>query len=70
MAELPGDVTWRRSSFGGGGNDCVEVARSRHAFAVRDSKDAAGPRLAFGAAGWSSFGRAVQRDSSRSQVGT
>jgi hypothetical protein len=41
-----GDLTWRKSSYSGGGSDgensdCVELAAS----AVRDSKNLAGPML-------------------------
>jgi hypothetical protein len=49
---------WRKPSYSNGGqqNSCVEVARRRPGgVAVRDSKDPAGPRLAFSAAGWQGF---------------
>jgi hypothetical protein len=55
MHDLTG-ATWRKSRFSGSGNACVEVAdltdRGR---AVRDSKDPAGPVLAFPAGAWTAF---------------
>ena len=48
---------WRKStrSNGGGGN-CVEVADNLpDVVAVRDSKDPAGPALAFAPAAWRAF---------------
>jgi hypothetical protein len=49
-------VEWRKSSYSGGGNEgnCVEVAFSGPAVAVRDSKNT-GPRLAFSADAWKRF---------------
>ena len=42
------ELVWRKSSYsGGGGNECVEVAFPPARVAVRDSKNPAGPRLAF-----------------------
>jgi hypothetical protein len=48
---------WRKSSrSGGGGNaSCVEVGFAGSSVGVRDSKDPAGPVLAFPAASWSAF---------------
>jgi hypothetical protein len=48
---------WRKSSFSGGnGNsDCVEVALGPVQAAVRDSKNAAGPRLVFPHEAWRAF---------------
>ena len=49
-------LLWRRSSYSGGGGDCVEVASIQGVLAmVRDSKDPAGPVLAFPATSWVSF---------------
>lgn len=57
---------WRKSSYSGGGNDCVEIATVIDATAVRDSKNPNGPRLSFGSAGWATFlGRARTDSSSR-----
>ena len=48
---------WRKSSrsTGGGNSACVEVAFAGSLVGVRDSKDPAGPVLAFPAASWSAF---------------
>lgn len=47
---------WRKSSFSeGGGDDCVEVDFISTGVAVRDSKNAAGPRLAFDHLAWQGF---------------
>jgi hypothetical protein len=50
-------AVWRKSSYSGGnGGDCVEVASRRpDTVAVRDSKDRAGPQLAFADRAWSQF---------------
>ena len=48
---------WRKSSYSGtNGGNCVEVARNLPGIvAVRDSKDPAGPALAFTPADWEAF---------------
>lgn len=46
---------WRRSSFSGTNGNCVEAAPVPTGMAVRDSKNATGPALAFPAADWRSF---------------
>lgn len=48
---------WRTSSYTKVGETCVEVADlAPHGWwAVRDSKDPAGPKLRFPAAQWSAF---------------
>jgi hypothetical protein len=50
-------LMWRKSSRSGGGinGDCVEVAFSGPAVAVRDSKSPAAGMLTFPATGWASF---------------
>lgn len=52
-----GRAQWRKSSYSGGnGGNCVEVAvLPDGGRAVRDSKDPAGARLAFGADAWRAF---------------
>lgn len=46
---------WRKSNLSGDGN-CVEVAAvSGEVVGVRDSKDAAGPILAFSPVAWTGF---------------
>lgn len=46
---------WRKSSYSGSGNACVEVADVPGGAVIRDSKDPAGPALTFTAAAWSAF---------------
>ncbi|GAB3179481.1 DUF397 domain-containing protein [Streptomyces incanus] len=47
---------WRRSSHSGGQGDCLELAHGVPALAlVRDSKDPAGPVIAFGRDAWRVF---------------
>jgi hypothetical protein len=48
-------AAWRTSSYSGNnGGACIEVAAVR-TVAVRDSKDPAGPVLAFGPRTWAAF---------------
>jgi hypothetical protein len=51
------EVSWRKSSYSGGSGDnsCVEVAFGAEVIGVRDSKNTAGPRLAFGDTAWRAF---------------
>lgn len=57
--DLSGAI-WRKSSRSGSGN-CVEVARNLPGVvAVRDSKDPAGPALAFTPEGWAAFTGSVR----------
>jgi hypothetical protein len=52
---------WRKSSYSGGSdNDCVEVAFVTDSVAVRDSKNASGPTLAFSPSTWREFARTVR----------
>jgi hypothetical protein len=44
MSEM-GEMVWRRASFSGSGNNCVEVATGASHILVRDSKNPDGPRL-------------------------
>ncbi|WNV84402.1 DUF397 domain-containing protein [Umezawaea sp. Da 62-37] len=49
-------LTWRKSSYSGEGqSDCVEIAHSQSEVLVRDSKNTAGPALAFPAVQWQTF---------------
>ncbi|BBC33511.1 hypothetical protein SGFS_048050 [Streptomyces graminofaciens] len=51
---------WFKSSYSGGsGTECVEAAFVQDGMAVRDSKDASGPWLSFGASPWSDFIAAI-----------
>ncbi|RQX00060.1 DUF397 domain-containing protein [Micromonospora inaquosa] len=61
MADLI-DAQWRKSTrSGSNGGDCVEVADNLPGLvAVRDSKDPAGPALAFSPAAWANFVRATK----------
>ncbi|MFB9907991.1 DUF397 domain-containing protein [Allokutzneria oryzae] len=46
---------WRKSSYSGGGNDCVEVAYTATAVGVRDSKNPAAGTLVFTENQWHGF---------------
>ena len=53
-AALP--LAWFKSSYsGGGGGNCVEVARTDVAVHVRDSKEKSGPRLTLARSSWARF---------------
>lgn len=53
-------AAWRKSSHSGTqGGTCVEVAGGDRVVLVRDSKNSEGPVLAFGAAAWAAFTRAI-----------
>lgn len=61
MASKPSLTTgWRKSTYSGSGNNCIEVAVSSTGVAVRDSKDPQGPRLALTREQWRSFTAAVK----------
>ncbi|MFR0353374.1 DUF397 domain-containing protein [Streptomyces sediminimaris] len=51
------ELAWFKSSYSGGndGNSCVEIAVAPRTVHVRDSKNTAGPRLAFAPAAWANF---------------
>ncbi|UCM87234.1 DUF397 domain-containing protein [Streptomyces marincola] len=54
-SQLP-QGTWRRSTYSGGNNECVEVAvQAGGRIPVRDSKRPAGPVVVFGAETWDTF---------------
>ncbi|MGW2331181.1 DUF397 domain-containing protein [Streptomyces sp. NPDC001700] len=53
---------YRKSSYSGGENNCVEVADTAdRGRSVRDSKDQSGPSLAFKGDAWSAFILGVKR---------
>jgi hypothetical protein len=49
------ELTWRKSTRSGAAGHCVEVAETPADVLVRDSKNANGPVLRFGARGWNGF---------------
>jgi Domain of unknown function (DUF397) len=54
---------WRKSSYSGSnGGNCIEVQAASDAINVRDSKDAGGPKLAFGLEAWGAFAARVKAD--------
>ncbi|MEV4939626.1 DUF397 domain-containing protein [Streptomyces zaomyceticus] len=54
-------LTWTKSSYSDGGNNCVEVAHGvAGAMPVRDSKAPAGPALVVPAGAWSAFVNGVK----------
>ncbi|MGN5379101.1 DUF397 domain-containing protein [Streptomyces sp. MUSC 14] len=57
MALIQGaSETWMKSSYSAGNGACVEVRKATAAeLSVRDSKDVAGPVLAFPADAWNAF---------------
>ncbi|WP_433889861.1 DUF397 domain-containing protein [Streptomyces sp. CA-111067] len=54
---------WRKSSYSGSTNDCVEIADGTSGVVpVRDSKDPEGPSLAFSGEAWTAFVGALKSD--------
>ncbi|MCX4916814.1 DUF397 domain-containing protein [Streptomyces sp. NPDC005381] len=51
------ELAWSKSSYSDGpdGNSCIEVATTPGTVHVRDSKNAAGPRLAVTPGAWADF---------------
>jgi Domain of unknown function (DUF397) len=57
------DARWRKSSFSGANNNCVEIAGNLPGIvAIRDSKNPSGPVLAVTRARWGAFMAAVKAD--------
>jgi hypothetical protein len=56
----PPRATWRTSSHSGANGSCIQVAPATPGVAVRDSKDPAGPVLAFTAPQWTAFTATVK----------
>ncbi|MGW2637531.1 DUF397 domain-containing protein [Streptomyces sp. NPDC001348] len=56
-AEDATELAWFKSSYSSGneGDSCVEIATAPGAIHVRDSKNTAGPRLAFAPDAWARF---------------
>ncbi|WNI15347.1 DUF397 domain-containing protein [Actinacidiphila sp. ITFR-21] len=46
---------WRKSTYSGMENNCLEVAPVEGHVATRDSKDPAGPALVFSQEAWTAF---------------
>lgn len=46
---------WRKSSYSGSDGNCVEIAWPTDQVAIRDSKQPAGPALAFPTDAWQAF---------------
>jgi Domain of unknown function (DUF397) len=56
-------IRWRKSTYSStNGGNCVEVGTAPRTVAVRDSKDPAGPALAFAPGHWQAFTCAVKND--------
>ncbi|NKQ53062.1 DUF397 domain-containing protein [Amycolatopsis sp. K13G38] len=53
---------WRKSSYSGGGNDCVEVALFAQHVGVRDSKNPDSGALSVSVRGWQGLLSIVGRD--------
>ena len=57
------DLTWRTSTYSGSnGGNCIEVAATGRAVAVRDSTNPGGPELAVTAAAWTAFTSQLKAD--------
>jgi uncharacterized protein DUF397 len=61
FSDLSG-ARWRKSSFSGAGNDCVELAVARTGAAVRDSKSPEAGHISFVTTSWAAFLGAVKED--------
>jgi hypothetical protein len=62
----PSRATWRKSSHSGANGSCIEItATTPGTVAVRDSKNHAGPQLAFTARQWAAFTEGLKRPGRR-----
>jgi hypothetical protein len=61
-------IWWRKSSYSGGDNNCVEVGTVMADVAVRDSKDPLGGALSFSAAAWRAFTGGLCRPPARNSA--
>ncbi|MCX4748160.1 DUF397 domain-containing protein [Kitasatospora sp. NBC_01287] len=53
---MSAELAWFKSSYSDSdGGNCIEAARSPEIVRIRDSKDKAGPQLAFSPAAWAGF---------------
>lgn len=53
-------IWWRKSSYSGGDNNCVEIAATGANVVVRDSKNPCGGALSFSPGAWQSFTAGVR----------
>ncbi|WP_078969175.1 DUF397 domain-containing protein [Streptomyces cyaneogriseus] len=60
-------LQWRKSTYSGDSSNCVEIATTPTTILVRDSKNPAGPRLAFLPATWVVFTSSVAETRPRSR---
>lgn len=61
MEQNLASAQWRKSSFSGAAQNCVEVARNLPGIvAVRDSKNPDGPALVISRAQWAAFADSVK----------
>jgi Domain of unknown function (DUF397) len=51
---------WRKSTHSGSNGNCIEVTDAGAMIAIRDSKDQAGPMLAFTPEQWKAFAAGVK----------
>jgi hypothetical protein len=58
-------IWWRKSSYSGGDNNCVEVGTTGTRVAVRDSKNPSGAALNVSASAWRAFTRGLCQPSAR-----
>jgi hypothetical protein len=52
---VPEQLTFRSSSYTGGGSNCLEAAPHKDGVVIRDSKDPLGPTIEFTHAQWARF---------------